>query len=389
MKILAVTSALDLRLSFGATSAWWQLFKGLYEIGVDVVATPYAGDAVESPWWRSYPNPCLRESRAFLAAKSATNCLLGSRPGSGSGKLAQALVRHRIRPRWRRHIARILEREADVAAVLVLNVPASHFTGVPTYIRDRFSLPVFYLDGDMPMSLPAFGGYVSGVRGYDGADLSEYDAIITNSKAAEQQLKRMGARQSWTLYFAADPDLFFPLSGVEQDIDVFYYGYGSEQREDAIHGMIAAPSHELRDVRFVVAGARLNADFGRAEFVGPVTTSQLRRFAARSKINLNISRKPHATFYGSSCMRLFELAALGCCIVTNPLEGLHEWFEPGAEVVIAPEGGSHAELYNRLLTSTGDRRALGEAARRRVLDAHTYRQRAKELSGMIEQERSQ
>ncbi len=99
MKILAITSALDLRLSFGATGAWWQLFKGLYEIGIDIVATPYAGEAVESPWWRSYPNPCLAESQLFLAAKRVVNRVLGPRPGSGSGKLAQALVRHRIRPR--------------------------------------------------------------------------------------------------------------------------------------------------------------------------------------------------------------------------------------------------------------------------------------------------
>ena len=389
MKILAITSALDLRLSFGATSAWWQLFKGLYEIGVDIVATPYAGDAVESPWWRSYPNPCLHESQLFLAAKSAVNRMLRPRPGGGSGKLAQALVRHRIRPTWRRHIAGILEREADVTAVLVINVPMNNFTGLPSYIREHFSLPLFYLDGDMPMSLPAFGGYASGVRGYDGADLSEYDAIITNSKAAEAELKRLGARAAWTLHFAADPDLFFPIDGVEQDIDVFFYAYGSEHREDAIRRMIAEPSHEIRDARFVVGGARLTVDLGRAEFIGPIMPSELRRYAARAKINLNIARRPHATFYASSCMRLFELAAMGCCIVTNPIKGLDEWFEPGAEVVIAPANTSHAAIYRHLLASIKERHSLGEAARRRLLNAHTYRHRARELAGIIEQERLQ
>ncbi len=379
MKILAVVSALDLRLTFGATSAWWQLFKGLYEIGAEVVATPYAGVAVESPWWRAYPNPCMRESRAFLAAKSAANRILGPRPGSGSGKLAQALVLHRIRPRWRRHIAQILEREADVDAVLVLNVPANHFTGVPTFIRSRFSLPVYYLDGDMPMSLPTFGGYASGVRGYDGADLSEYDAIITNSKAAESELKCMGARQAWTLYFAADPDLFLPIDEVEQDIDVCFYAYGSEHREDEMRRMIAEPSRELPDARFLVAGARLNVELGRAEFVGPITISQLRHYAARAKVNLNISRRPHATFYASSCMRLFELAAMRCCIVTNPIEGLREWFEPSEEILVAEEANASAALYRRLLCSPGERLAMGDRARRRVLEGHTYRHRARTL----------
>ena len=383
MKILAVTSALDLRLSFGATSAWWQLFKGLYEIGVDIVATPYAGEAVESPWWRSYPNPCRAESQVFLAAKRVVNRVLGPEPGSGSGKLAQALVRHRIRPRWREHITKILEREAGITAVLVINVPMNHFTGIPSFIRERFRLPVFYLDGDMPMSLPAFGGYASGVRGYDGADLSEYDAVISNSKAAEEELKKLGARVARTLYFAADPDLFFPVEAEKQDIDIFFYAYGSEQREDEIRRMISEPSHELRDARFVVGGSRLNVDLGRAEFIGPLMPSEIRRYAARAKINVNIARAPHATFYGSSCMRLFELAAMGCCIVTNPIEGLYEWFEPGKELFVASAARRVADVYNELIVQTEVRQGLAERARHRVVQGHTYRHRAMDLKQMM------
>jgi len=379
MKILAITSALDLKLSFGATSAWWQLFKGLYEVGVDIVATPYAGDAVESPWWHSYPNPCLRESQLFVAAKTAATRLLGPQPGSGSGKLAQALVRLRIQPKWRRHISRILERDSDISTVLVINVPMNHFTGLPTYVRDRFSLPVFYLDGDMPMSLPSFGGYASGVRGYEGADLSEYDAIITNSRAAEGELMRLGARAAATLPFGADPDLFFPIEIADQDIDVFFYGFGSEHREEDIGRMIAGPSRELSDARFVVGGARLDVDLGRAELLGAVMTSELRRYAARAKVNLNIARKPHATFYASSCMRLFELAALGCCIVTNAIEGLDQWFEPGRELLVAPDGKELVQFYRHLLAHPQERQAMAQAARRRLQEEHTYRHRARTL----------
>ena len=383
MKLLAITSALDLRLNFGATSAWWQLFKGLYEIGVDVVAVPYAGDAIESPWWRTYPNPCLKESRAFLAAKVFANRVLGPKPGSGSGKLAKELVRRCVRPRWQQHISSIFEREADIDAVLILNVPMNHFTAIPSYVRKRFSVPVYYLDGDMPMSLPSFGGYASGVRGYDGADLFEYDAIITNSKAAEEEIARLGARAARTLYFAADPDLFFPLDCVERDIDLFFYGFGSEHREEAIQKMVAEPSRELPGARFVAGGARLNVNLGRAEFIGPVMPAEIRRYAARAKVNVNIARQPHATYYGSSCMRLFELAAMGCCIVTNPLEGLREWFEPGSEIAVATEASTCAEIYRKLLAGSTERRDMGEAARRRVLKDHTYRHRAAELSGIL------
>jgi spore maturation protein CgeB len=147
--------------------------------------------------------------------------------------------------------------------------------------------------------------------------------------------------------------------------------------------MIAEPSHEIRDARFVVGGARLNVDLGRAEFIGPIMPSEIRRYAARAKVNVNIARAPHATFYASSCMRLFELAAMGCCIVTNPIKGLDEWFEPGREVLVASEGRNVADSYRELMVQTEVRVALGEAARRRVAQAHTYNHRAKELKEMI------
>ncbi len=38
MKLLFVVSSLDLTQPFSATPAWWQLMKGLYEIGVEVIA---------------------------------------------------------------------------------------------------------------------------------------------------------------------------------------------------------------------------------------------------------------------------------------------------------------------------------------------------------------
>ena len=63
-KILAVASAVDLDFRYGCTPAWWQLWKGMYEVGVDLVVTPYRGRPVESPWWRTAPNPTYTKARA-------------------------------------------------------------------------------------------------------------------------------------------------------------------------------------------------------------------------------------------------------------------------------------------------------------------------------------
>jgi spore maturation protein CgeB len=142
--------------------------------------------------------------------------------------------------------------------------------------------------------------------------------------------------------------------------------------------MVTEPSREL-DARFAVAGVRLGVELGRAETLGPVLTSRLRYWAGRSRINLNIVRHAHAVTRGSSCMRLFELAAMGCCIVSNPMAGIESWLEPGHEVVVAPETGTVVPLYRELLADGSRRRAMGEAARRRVLEEHTYRHRARTL----------
>src|SRR5215471_2630714 len=68
-KILAVVSAIDLRFRYGCTPAWWQIWKGMYEAGVDLILTPYRGPAITSPWWRTEPNPCEREGELFEAAR--------------------------------------------------------------------------------------------------------------------------------------------------------------------------------------------------------------------------------------------------------------------------------------------------------------------------------
>src|SRR5262249_21894677 len=56
MKLLFAVSSLDLKRPFSATPSWWQLLKALYEVGVEVIATPYQGPAIESLWWQTEPN---------------------------------------------------------------------------------------------------------------------------------------------------------------------------------------------------------------------------------------------------------------------------------------------------------------------------------------------
>ena len=393
MKLLIVVSSLDLKAPFSATPAWWQLMKGLYEIGVEVIAAPYQGAPVESLWWRSLPNPARWQGDLFKAARDASRRLL---PGASAPKAAsraddsfgdRAIRRSAqalIAPLWQRHIERILQRESDVDALLFLTVPLNHLFGLPRAITRRFGIPVLYFDGDVPASLPSMQGFASGFRIYQGADLSEYSAFISNSGGGAAMLRQLGARHAHTLWYGADPDVFSPVAVPAQDIDLFFYGHGKEYRAEWIESMIAEPSLALPGARFAVRGTNLG-ELGNARQLPYLSFSKLREYICRSKINLCITRGAHASVYASSSSRPFELAALGACMVANPYAGFEEWFEPGVEALLVHSADEALATYQDLLADEKRRAAIGNAARQRVLKQHTFRHRAHELVKIVKQ----
>lgn len=394
MKLFFLVSSLDLTQPFSATPAWWQLLKGLYEIGVEVIAAPYQGPAIETLWWRAAHNPARWQGDLFKTARDAarrfmpppasslTNSAANSTGESATDRLTRTAAHALVAPLWARAVDRALTAEPDIDAVIILTAPLNHLVGVAAEIQRKHNKPVFYYDGDVPASLPDAQGFATGFRIYQGANLSEYTAFISNSLGGCQTLLDLGARAAHPLYYGADPDVFSRVDVPAQDIDVFFYGHGREYRETWVDDMIASPSHEVPEARFAVRGTKLG-DLGRAERLPYLSFSKLREYASRSKINLCITRAAHANVYASSSSRPFELAAMGCCIVANPYLGIETWFEPGKEVFVVNSREEAVNRYRYLLTHDAERQAAGEAARARVLAEHTFRHRAQELVGIV------
>lgn len=388
MKLLVVVSSLDLTQPFSATPAWWQLLKALYEIGVEVIAAPYQGKPIESLWWRQATNPARWQGDLFKWLRDTARRVRPPQPTppssdeSATDQVVRRTAQALIAPLWERHLDRLLTQHPDIDALLFLTVPLNHLRGVPAALYAKHRKPIFYYDGDVPASLPNMQGFASGFRIYQGADLSEYAAFISNSTGGCALLEALGAKAAHAVWYGADPDVFSPLP-VAQDIDVMFYGHGREYRGEWIDAMLRDASNALPEATFRVRGLHLG-DIGRAQPLPYLSFSKLREYACRSRINLCITRGAHASVHGSSSSRPFELAALGACIVANPYDGLELWFEPEREVFIVHSAEEAIDRYRYLLTHEAERRAVGERARARLLAEHTFQHRARQLVTILQ-----
>jgi len=363
---------------------WWQLCKALHEIGNEVIVTPYLGHPVQSLWWRTYPNPCLRESMLYYSLVDRTQ--LKSIGGKGIfSHLSLAIIKNYIRPRWERHLWRILEREGNIEAILFANVPLNHIAGIPAKIKARNNIPILYYDGDLPTSLPAYAQNNAFIFDYyPGADLAEYDVFLSSSKGAVPMLQQMGAERVEVFYYGVDPELYSPIQ-IEQDMDIFYYGRDHRTKENRIDYMITQPSRALPDYYFLVGGRSPQVDLGNAKTCDSLPISTWRSYCCRSKINLNITKHIDAETYATSSMRPFELASMGCCVVTDSYNGLEEWFEVGKEMFMVHNAEEAVETYKTLLASEELRRKTGILARERVIKEHTTQHRAKQLLDILQE----
>ena len=184
---------------------------------------------------------------------------------SALDKLTRETIWRWVTPRWRRHLEQLVERERP-DAVLVFTVPMAHFRGIPTALRDRFSIPVVFYDGDVPMSLPEFGGMDTGFNYYHGADPSEYDLVLSNSEGGIPRL----------------------LSSAPGGLEAVYWGRPSRRNPwrrrrtssstatatssgaSGCAALVGEPSRRLPDAQFSLGGRDFRGDVGAAWVTGDV-----------------------------------------------------------------------------------------------------------------------
>lgn len=192
-----------------------------------------------------------------------------------------------------------------------------------------------------------------------------------------------GARRARALYCSADPALYRP-EPCPVRWDLGYLGTYGADRQPALDRRLTAAARIWPGGRFVVAGPQYPPALvwpDNVERIEHLAPDRHRGFYNAQRYTLNVTRADMVAAGWSPSIRLFEAAACGTPIISDPWDGLTELFAPGREILLARDAADTLAHMRGL--SEERRRAIGAAARTRVLRAHTAEHRAAELEDHV------
>jgi spore maturation protein CgeB len=236
-----------------------------------------------------------------------------------------------------------------------------------------------FYDIDTPVTLAKLA------RGEDEyltrALVPRYDAYLsfTGGPTLARLEREYGSPMARPLYCSVDPALYYPDAGAPA-WDLAYMGTYSDDRQPTLERLLVEPARRWPDGRFAVVGPQYPAGIAwppNVERVAHLAPEEHRAFYNAQRFTLNVTRADMIAAGYSPSVRLFEAAACGTPIVTDPWDGLADFLEPGREILVARTAADTLALLRELPDE--ERRAVGDRARARVLASHTADHRAAEL----------
>lgn len=217
--------------------------------------------------------------------------------------------------------------------------------------------------------------------------IPRYDLVLTygGGPPVVSAYRELGARACVPIYNALDPDTHHPVPAEPRfACDLLFLGNRLPDREARVEEFLLRAARLLPSRRFLLGGNGWDAASvpKNVDCLGHVYTRDHNALNASALAALNVSRESMARYGHSPATRVFEAAGAGACLISDAWEGLDAFLEPGREVLVARHGGEVAELLDGL--DPINARSIGEAARRRVLAAHTYAHRAAQVDAVLD-----
>ncbi|MEK7342267.1 MAG: glycosyltransferase [Pseudomonadota bacterium] len=244
--------------------------------------------------------------------------------------------------------------------------------------RHARGVTAFY-DIDTPVTLAALR---EGTCAYLSPELiAGYDLYcsFTGGPTLDLLEERYGSAMARALYCSVDTRAYRPME-VPRQWDLSYLGTYSADRQPTLEKLLIEPARLMPDKRFVVAGPQYPDDIdwpANVERIEHLPPADHPAFYSASRYTLNVTRADMIAAGWSPSVRLFEAAACGTTIISDVWPGLSDLLAPNREIIFADK------TEQMLVFLHEDKRAIGAAARDRILAAHGADARAAELEQMI------
>jgi len=244
-------------------------------------------------------------------------------------------------------------------------------------------LTAFY-DIDTPVTVAKLA---NGTCDYlDATLVPRFDLYLSfaGGPVLERLHKEWGAARPKPFYCSVEPREYFPTHGAVKSYDLGYLGTYSADRQPALEQLLLEPARQWSDGAFCVAGAqypeslRWPENVRRTEHLAP---DKHRGFYNAQRFTLNVTRADMVANGYSPSVRLFEAAACGVPIITDHWPGLHEFFSPGREILVARTSDEVLDYLREL--DLRELQQIGSLGRERVLAQHTADHRAQEFEAHV------
>jgi spore maturation protein CgeB len=287
-------------------------------------------------------------------------------------------------------IRRRAEAELDRADVAMVTsfcpdaVPAAELA-----LASRARVKTFYdLDTGVTLARACAGLPVDwiGPRG-----LAPFDLVLSfaGGRALAELRDRLGARRVAALHGSVDPEVHRPASPAAAFRgELSYLGTFAPSRQDALERLFLQPAERLADRTFVLAGSLYGEAFpwrANVRYVRHLAPALHAQFFCSSPLTLSVTRAEMAALGHCPSGRLFEAAACGVPVLSDPFDGIERVFTPGDEILVARTA---EEAVEAICAPRHVLARIGARARERALAEHTAAARASELVARCEAARA-
>ena len=220
------------------------------------------------------------------------------------------------------------------------------------------------------------------------AALPQLDLVLTygGGPPVVEAYHGFGARQCVPIYNALDPATHHPVPPQPRfAADLAFLANRLPDREARVDAFFLRAASLAPDRSFLLGGNGWHdkAMPPNVRALGHVGTADHNAFNCSAAAVLNVARDSMAAVGYSPATRVFEAAGAGACLITDAWEGIELFLEPDREVLVARDGQDVADHLKALTPERA--RAIGQAARARIVAGHTYAQRAVRVDALFRQ----